>query len=320
MGSPVMIYDTSACILPASEDMELEALIKHLLGELRHRETVILENIESLKETNQMIDKMKEVAIKQFQQQQDIINEKNREITQLIENKNKEVTTVIQERKRSLDEKSKEVSKITQEKDKEILKLSQSLAASKENLLQSRRMTEDFEIKRSDLEQKLENLQTTSNDKEDQINRLQEEIKLARDERERFVVKVKYEKESIMTEKSREMKAMSDEFKKEMTRVKENVSLSKLELSRFQDKVEKMQAQQESLENQLLQKEDVISNLHGALEESKRKTEFKSNLERSFESLQNQFQTKVDEIERLRKRLGIDDNKNRRPSKEKKLI
>ena len=75
-----------------------------------------------------------------------------------------------------------------------------------------------------------------------------------------------------------------------------------------------------SLENQLLQKEDVISNLHGALEESKRKTEFKSNLERSFESLQNQFQMKVDEIERLRKRLGIDDNKNRRPSKEKKLI
>ena len=63
-----------------------------------------------------MIDKMKEVAIKQFQQQQDIINEKNREITYLIENKNKEVSTVIQERKRSLDEKSKEVSKITQEK------------------------------------------------------------------------------------------------------------------------------------------------------------------------------------------------------------
>ena len=57
----------------------------------------------------------------------------------------------------------------------------------------------------------------------------------------------KYEKESIMTEKSREMKVMSDEFKKEMTRVKENVSLSKLELSRFHDKVEKMQAQQESL-------------------------------------------------------------------------
>ena len=47
--SPVMIYDPSACISPPSEDMELEALIKHLLGELRHRETVILENIESLK-------------------------------------------------------------------------------------------------------------------------------------------------------------------------------------------------------------------------------------------------------------------------------
>ena len=50
--SPVMIYDPSvACLAPANEDMELEALIKHLLGELRHRETVILENIESLKVT-----------------------------------------------------------------------------------------------------------------------------------------------------------------------------------------------------------------------------------------------------------------------------
>ena len=29
--------------------MELEALIKHLLSELRNRETVILDNIESLK-------------------------------------------------------------------------------------------------------------------------------------------------------------------------------------------------------------------------------------------------------------------------------
>ena len=47
----VMIYDpSSAChTSAASQDMELEALIKHLLGELRHRETVILENIDSLK-------------------------------------------------------------------------------------------------------------------------------------------------------------------------------------------------------------------------------------------------------------------------------
>ena len=72
-------------------------------------------------------------------------------------------------------------------------------------------------------------------------------------------------------------------------------------------------------ENQLLQKENVISNLQHCLEESRKKTEFKSNLERSFESLQNQFQMKVDEIERLRKRLGLDEQR-RRPSKEKKLI
>ena len=47
--SPVMIHDRSVSKTPDNVDMELEALIKHLLGELRHRETVILENIESLK-------------------------------------------------------------------------------------------------------------------------------------------------------------------------------------------------------------------------------------------------------------------------------
>merc|ERR1712050_161931 len=89
---------------------ELEALIKHLRGELVHRETVILENIENLKETNNMIDKMKECAAKYYKHQQDTIEEKNKELTMLIE-KNKEVSNVIQERKRSLDEKNKEVSK-----------------------------------------------------------------------------------------------------------------------------------------------------------------------------------------------------------------
>ena len=55
------------------------------------------------------------------------------------------------------------------------------------------------------------------------------------------------------------------------------------------------------------------------VEDVKKKTEFKSNIERSFESLQNQFQMKVDEIERLKKRFGIDEKK-RRTSREKKLI
>merc|ERR1711874_769556 len=117
--------------------MELEALIKHLLSELRNRETVILDNIDSLKETNCMIDKMKEVAMKERDNHEEIIEEKNREINQLIENKNKEVSNVIQDRKRSLDEKSKEVSKIHQDKEKEIKKLANALSDLKEELVQS---------------------------------------------------------------------------------------------------------------------------------------------------------------------------------------
>jgi len=265
-----------------------------------------------------MIDKMKEVAIKQFQQQQEVIDDKNREITLLIEHKNKEVSNVIQERKRSLDEKSKEVSKITQEKDKEILKLSQSLAFSKEDLLNSKKITGDFEIKQKELEESLEKLQKCVNEKEKQIKQMEKEMKLSEDEKGIVVTKIQYEKENVMAEKNREIKAITDGHKKEVSRLMEDCSHSKLEAARFRDEIEHMQTKQDSLEKQLSQKENVIFNLQKSLEESRKKTEFKTNLERSFESLQNQFQMKVDEIERLRKRLGLDE-KRRRPSKEKKL-
>ena len=66
-------------------------------------------------------------------------------------------------------------------------------------------------------------------------------------------------------------------------------------------------------------KDSEILALKQTLEDVKRKTELKSNIERSFESLQNQFQMKVDEIERLKKRFGIDEKK-RRTSREKKLV
>ena len=43
-----------------------------------------------------MIDKMREVAMKERDQHEGIVEEKNREINELIENKNKEVSNVIQ--------------------------------------------------------------------------------------------------------------------------------------------------------------------------------------------------------------------------------
>ena len=51
-------------------------------------------------------------------------------------------------------------------------------------------------------------------------------------------------------------------------------------------------------------------------EEMRKRNEYRSNLERSFESLQKQFQAKVDELERLKRELGHDDNKRRRTSNE----
>ena len=60
----------------------------------------------------------------------------------------------------------------------------------------------------------------------------------------------------------------------------------------------------------------VIIQVKVGQEEIRKRNEFRSNLERSFESLQKQFQAKVDELERVKKELGHDDNKRRRTSNE----
>ena len=113
-----------------------------------------------------MIDKMKEVAMKERDQHEGIIEEKNREINHLIENKNREVSNVIQDRKRSLDEKSKEVSKIHHDKEKEIKKLAEALSDLKEELVQSSQLNLEFENKKRSLETKLDNMEKEAEKKE----------------------------------------------------------------------------------------------------------------------------------------------------------
>ena len=52
-----------------------------------------------------------------------------------------------------------------------------------------------------------------------------------------------------------------------------------------------------------------------SLDDTKKKNEFKSNIERSFESLQNQYQTKVDELERVKRQAGNEEKKRRTSNK-----
>ena len=60
------------------------------------------------------------------------------------------------------------------------------------------------------------------------------------------------------------------------------------------------------LEKAFALKEQEATSLRKSVDETKRKNEFKSNLERSFESLQKQYQMKADELERVKKYLEKD--------------
>ena len=258
-----------------------------------------------------MIDKMKECAAQYYKQQQDTIEEKNREITMLIENKNKEVSNVIQERKRSLDEKSKEVSKIVQEKKKETSKMTQALILTKEELESAKKNISDIERKNQILEDKLKEMIANTSEKSKQIMKLQNDKKEGYEKGVFQMDNIRKDREYEMEEKNKELKSMYNEHKKEVTQIMDNLLTAKKELSVAKEQLIKVQTVQKGYDNTLAQKEQEVRSLNKAVEETKKKNEFKSNIERSFESLQKQYQTKVDELERLKSQIGSEEKKRR---------
>ena len=300
-------------------------MIKHLRGELLHRETVILENIENLKvkqstiyqiyiivkfqETNNMIDKMKECAAKYYKQQQDIIEEKDREITLLIENKNKEVSNVIQERKRSLDEKNKEVSKIYQDKQKEASKMLQALNITKDELDNANRIISEMEKKNQALEENLRDMDKSIRDKSNEIKKLQNEKKDAFDAHVCKINQMRQHQELASIEKDKELKRINIGNQKEVSKLTDALMVAHDELSALKEDIIRFKETKTKLEDDFALKEQEAITLRKSVDETKKKNEFKSNLERSFESLQKQFQMKVDELERVKKYLEKDERK-----------
>ena len=104
---------------------------------------------------------------------------------------------------------------------------------------------------------------------------------------------------------------MYNEHKKEVAKITENLLTVKNELSSAKQQLINVQTIQQDFENTLAMKEQEVCSLKKSVEETKKNNEFKSNIERSFESLQKQFQTKVDELERLKRHLGGNEKKRR---------
>ena len=258
-----------------------------------------------------MIDKMKECAAQYYKQQQETIEEKNREITMLIENKNTEVSNVIQERKRSLDEKSREVSKIVQDKQKEATKMTQVIIMTKEELETAKRNISELESKNQVLDRKLKEIIANASEKSNQIVRLQNEKEEGYEQSVFQMDNIRKDREYEMEEKDKELKRMFNEHKKEVAKITENLLTSKKELGAAKEQLMSIQTIQQDYENTLAMKEQEVRSLKKCIDETKMKNEFKSNVERSFESLQKQFQTKVDELERLKRHLGGNEKKRR---------
>ena len=122
---------------------------------------------------------------------------------------------------------------------------------------------------------------------------------------------IRKDREYEMEEKDKELKRMFNEHKKEVAKITENLLTSKKELGAAKEQLMSIQTIQQDYENTLAMKEQEVRSLKKSIDETKMKNEFKSNVERSFESLQKQFQTKVDELERLKRHLGSDEKKRR---------
>ena len=262
-----------------------------------------------------MIDKMKECAAKYYKQQEDVIEEKNKEISMLIENKNKEVTSVIQERKRSLDEKSKEVSKIVQEKQKVASKLTQALNTAKEELDMAKIDMTKIDDKNKALEDQLREMIKNIQEKSKEISRLEKEKKIGDEEKITKIAKLKQDKDLNAEEKNKEITRMVNENRKEVAKITETFLSTKNELNVTKEQLNQLKTLQTDVEHKFAMKEQEVACLKKSLDDTKKKNEFKSNIERSFESLQNQYQMKVDELERVKRQVGNDEKKRRTSDK-----
>ena len=89
-------------------------------NELMKRDKEIRENLEDMRETKRVLARMREAVATYRHQQEDLVEEKDKEISALIENKNKEVSSVIQERKKSLEDKNRELAKLSQVRKKSL--------------------------------------------------------------------------------------------------------------------------------------------------------------------------------------------------------
>ena len=93
---------------------------------------------------------------------------------------------------------------------------------------------------------------------------------------------------------------------REIEKLNEKIDALKGNLDSVKSAKMELEVNERALENKLTAKKADIDAMNKKLASMKKKVDFKSSLEKSFESLQQQYQAKVDELEKLKKGGALD--------------
>ena len=124
------------------------------------------------------------------------------------------------------------------------------------------------------------------------------------------------EKDQLAEDQKRVVLKLISDGQKEKEKTNRDMAMLKKDLEEREEKFKELRMRVVEGERMVEKKSEELELVRVGQEEIRKRNEFRSNLERSFESLQKQFQAKVDELERLKRELGHDDNKRRRTSNE----
>ena len=233
---------------------------------------------------------------------------------------------------------------LTQERQKETSHLERGLVNARDELLTARRQVtichkltgnlphqkspnnlisiliavqvDDLEKEKEGLEEKIKELTRLVEEKTVDILVLSKEKKTMEQENSGKIAELILEKEKLMEDQKKVVLKLISDGQKEKEKTIRDIAMLKKDVEERDEKCNQLRIRLVEGERTIEKKSEELELVRVGQEEIRKRNEFRSNLEKSFESLQKQFQAKVDELERLKRELGHDDNKRRRTSNE----
>ena len=175
---------------------------------------------------------------------------------------------------------------------------------------------DDLEKEKEGLEEKIKELTRTVEEKKVDILMVSKEKKSMEQENSARIAELILEKDQLAEDQKKVVLKLISDGQKEKEKTNRDISMLKKDLEDRDEKCNQLRMRVVEGERMIEKKTEELELVRVGQEEIRKRNEFRSNLEKSFESLQKQFQAKVDELERVKRELGHDDNKRRRTSNE----